>query len=81
MLLITTPVLAYPKFDQPFTLHTDASGWAVGAILSQESVGGERVITYYSHQLSKTERNYSTTEREALAVVTAVKEFYHICWS
>ena len=71
-------MLAYPKFDQPFTLHTDASGWAVGAILiiSQESVGGERVIAYYSRQLSKAERNFFMTEREALAVVTAVKEFY-----
>ena len=74
--LTTAPVLAYPKFEQPFILHTDASGWAVGAILSQESVGGERVIAYYSRQVSKAERNYSTTEREALAVVTAVKEFY-----
>ena len=26
----TAPVLAYPKFDQPFTLHTDASGWLLG---------------------------------------------------
>ena len=74
--LTDAPELAYPKFDQPYILYTDASGWAVDAVLSQEDMGKEYVVAYYSCQLSKAEKNYSTTEREALVVVTAVKELY-----
>ena len=38
--------------------------------------GKEVVISYWSCQLTKAERNYSTIEREALAMVAAIKEFY-----
>ena len=38
--------------------------------------GCERVISYWSRRLDKSERNYSTVEREALAAVAALKEFY-----
>ena len=74
--LTTSPILAYPCFEQPFILATDASEFAVGGVLSQKLNGDERVISYWSRQLNKAERNYSTVEREALAVVAAVKEFY-----
>ena len=74
--LVTAPVLQFPVFDRPFILHTDASNWAVGAVLCQEHEGREHVIAYYSRQLTKAECHYSTTEREALAVITAVKNFY-----
>lgn len=74
--LITPPILAYPKFDIPFIVSTDASTTAIGAILSQVSNGTERVVAYWSRQLQKSERNYSTIEREALAIVSAIKEFY-----
>ena len=74
--LITPPILAYPNFKIPFTVSTDASATAIGAILSQTQEGTERVLAYWSRQLQKAERNYSTIEREALAIVVAVKEFY-----
>jgi len=74
--LTSVPILAYPRFDVPFTVCTDASTTAVGGVLSQVQDGLERVIAYWSRQLQKAERNYSTIEREALAVVGAVKEFY-----
>lgn len=74
--LVNPPVLVYPDFRVPFIVHTDASESAIGGILSQNQEGRERVIAYWSRQLQKSERNYSTIEREALAVISAVKEFY-----
>ena len=49
---------------------------ALGAVLSQEVEGVERVVAFWSRQLNKAERNYSTIEREALAVVAGIKEFF-----
>lgn len=46
------------------------------AVLSQFQKRKETVICYWTHQLTKAERNYSTIEHETLAVVGAVKEFY-----
>ena len=74
--LISPPILAYPDFKKPFYVHTDASDFAIGAVLCQIQQGTERVIAYWSRKLQKAERNYSTTEKEALAAVAALKEFY-----
>ena len=74
--LVTSPILGYPDFATAFVLYTDASDAAIGAVLSQFQHNNEVVISYWSRQLTKAERNYSTIEREALAVVGAVKEFY-----
>ena len=74
--LTNPPILAFPRFDCKFLLATDASDSAIGAVLSQVQEGAEKVIAYWSRQLTKAERNYSTIEREALAIVKAVKEFY-----
>ena len=68
--------MVYPDFQQPFLLYTNASDFAIGAVLAQVQKGKERVICYWSHQLTKPELGYSTVEREALAAVSAVKEFY-----
>ena len=57
-------------------MATDASDIAIGGVLSQIQDGCECVLAYWSRQLQKAERNYSTIELEALAVVGAVKEFY-----
>ena len=72
--LVSPPILAYPQFAHKFTLATDASDSALG-VLSQVIDGQEHVI-HWSRQLNKAEQNYSTVEREALAVVAAIKEFY-----
>ena len=74
--LISAPILVYPEFDKPFLLYTDASDNAIGGVLGQKHVDGEKVIAYWSRQLHKAERQYSTVEKEALAAVSAVKEFY-----
>ena len=75
--LMKAPILSYPFETGKYILDTDASGSGVGAVLSQEQDGKEKVIAYASRTLSKTQRNYCTTQRELLAVVTFVKHFRH----
>ncbi|GES92855.1 retroviral-like aspartic protease 1 [Rhizophagus clarus] len=76
--LMTPPILSYPNFEKPFILYTDASTFALGAILSQKNEDKkERVIAYASRTLGKHERNYGITELECLVVVWAVKHFHH----
>ena len=73
----STNTIAFPRFDREFLLATGASDSAIGAVISQvHDNGTEKVIAYWSRQLTKAEQNYSTIEREALAIVKAVKEFY-----
>lgn len=76
-LLSSPPVLAYPVEDAPFILDTDASLTGVGGVLSQIQSGEERVIAYASQSLNKAQRNYCTTHRELLAVVTFIQHFRH----
>lgn len=57
-LLTNPPVLAYPDFNHPFRLHTDASDQGPGAVLYQHQNGKLRVIGYGSRTLSPAERNY-----------------------
>ncbi|CAI2194842.1 13766_t:CDS:2, partial [Funneliformis geosporum] len=65
-------ILAYPNFDKPFILYTDASSFALKAILSQkDNQKREHVIAYASRTLKPLERKYSVTEQECLAVVWA----------
>ena len=73
--LISPPILCYPDFDKEFIVQTDASQFALGAILSQKDNGLERPVAYASRTLSKPEMNYSTTEKECLAIVYALKHF------
>ena len=75
--LCTTPVLMYPDFEREFLLYTDASGYALGAVLSQKDDDRkEHVIYYASKSLTQAEQNYSTTELECYAVVWAVDKFH-----
>src|SRR6202020_28267 len=77
-MLIKSPVLVYPDFEQPFILYTDASGTGLGAVLSQlQDDGKEGVIAYASRSLNQAEQNYSVTDQECLAVVWAIKHFQH----
>lgn len=70
------PVLKGPQMKKPFILHTDASAGGIGATLVQaDEKGVEHPVAYVSRTLNKAERNYSTTEREALAIIYALKQF------
>lgn len=73
--LCKSPILAHPNYQLPFKLFTDASTIGLGAVLSQDQDGKEVVISYASRTLSPSERNYTITELECLAIVWAVKHF------
>ncbi|GFS93406.1 retrovirus-related Pol polyprotein from transposon 17.6 [Trichonephila clavipes] len=69
------PVLKQADGTQPYIIRTDASNYALGAVLLQGERSDEHPIEYASQLLTPAERNYSTTEREVLAVVWALKKF------
>ena len=73
--LIRHPILIYPDFSKTFTLTTDASDIAIGAVLSQEKNGFDHPIAYYSRALRSEEQRYSTTEKECLAALSAMRHF------
>jgi hypothetical protein len=70
--LTHAPVLAYPIYSDQFTLTTDASKYATGAILSQIRGDREVVIAFGGRKLTTREQNYTTTEHECLAVIEAL---------
>ena len=71
-----TTKLTLPNFKKTFRLACDASGVALGAVLSQmDDEGKERPIAFASRILSKTERKWGITEREAFAIVWSVNYF------
>ena len=67
-------LLAYPDFNKPFVIHTDASKTQLGAVISQEG----KPIAFYSRKLSDAQKRYTTTEQELLSIVETLKEFRNI---
>ncbi len=77
-LMLSAPTLALPDYNKEFVLVTDASDVGMGAMLGQQDGEGKlRPIAFWSRKLSNTERAYSATEREALAVVFFTEKFRH----
>ena len=71
------PCLAMPDPARPFIVHTDASGFATGAVLMQVFDKGERPIAFLSKKMKKTERNYPVHEQELLAIMQALRAWRH----
>lgn len=68
--------LIHPDFNKPLLLHTDASNFAIGAVLSQfDDKKRLRPIAYYSRKLSDSERNYTIYDKELLAIIAAFKQW------
>ena len=69
--LCKEPILVGPDFDQPFTIITDASDYAIGAILTQN----DKAIAYASRTLKKNELKFSPYEKELLAVIFGTEQY------
>nr|GEX41309.1 reverse transcriptase domain-containing protein [Tanacetum cinerariifolium] len=73
--LTAASILIAPNWDQPFELMCDASDYAFGAILGQRVEKHFWLIHYASKTMNQAETNYTTTEKEMLAVVYAFEKF------
>jgi RNase H-like domain found in reverse transcriptase/Reverse transcriptase (RNA-dependent DNA polymerase)/Integrase zinc binding domain/Integrase core domain len=73
--LVSAPIMQPPDFNYSFILELDACEYGIGCVLTQEYHNHKYVIAYASRTLSTAERNYSSVEREALAIVWATKHF------
>ena len=75
-ILKSAPVLSAPDFDHQFKLAVDASDVAAGAVLLQQDKDGvDHPICYFSKKFNTNQRNYSTVEKECLALVLALQHF------
>ena len=74
-LLTTAPIVRAPNWQLPFEVMCDASDFAIGDVLGQREDGKPYVIYYASKTLNEVQRNYTTTEKEFLAVVFALDKF------
>ncbi|KAJ0886695.1 putative nucleotidyltransferase, Ribonuclease H [Helianthus annuus] len=73
--LVSAPILVAPDWSLPFELMCDASDFAVGAVLGQRHNKHFHPIYYASKTLNDAQENYTTTEKELLAVVFAFDKF------
>ena len=76
--LVEAPILRFPNWSTKFHVHINASGLAIGAILTQLGDDGmDYPIVYSSRKLNKAKQNYSMTVREALGMVFALQKYQH----
>ncbi|XP_063937997.1 uncharacterized protein LOC135147891 [Daucus carota subsp. sativus] len=73
--LTSTPIITAPDWSKPFELMCDASDYAVGAVLGQRTSNVFHVIYYASKTLNDAQLNYTTTEKELLAIVFSFEKF------
>lgn len=67
-------VLLYPKYGQPFDIHTDTVNLQIGGVVSQDG----KPITFFSRIFNDTQTRYTTTEQDLLAIVETLKNFRNI---
>ena len=74
-MLVSPPIMRSPNWDLPFEIMCDASDYAIGTVLGQREDKKAFVIYYASKTLDSAQANYTTTEKEFLAVVFALEKF------
>ena len=75
-ILMNAPVLHVADCNKQFVLSTDASDVGIGAVLQQEDgIGVLHPIAYFSKKFDRHQKNYSTVEKETLALVLALQHF------
>jgi hypothetical protein len=68
--MVTAPILVFPNWSKEFHVHVDASSISLGFVLAQPETGDiDHPLAFTRRKLSTTEINYTTTEREGLAMV------------
>ena len=73
--LMSAPTVALPRYDQDYTIFTDASGSSLAAVLTQVQDGQERLISCVGRNVLPAETRYSAHEKESLAIFYAFKMF------
>jgi len=76
-LLCNAPVLKVFNYSIPTRVVCDASSYCVGGVLEQEHSTGWHPVEYYSKRLSVSERNYSATDREYVAIRQCLERWRH----
>jgi len=71
--LYSAPVLALPNLKQPFKAETNASGYAIGAVITQHG----HLVAYHNETLSDTVRKYPTYDKEMYSIVQAYRQWKH----
>ena len=75
---LQAPILAFPDFNKPFLLETDASGRGLGVVLSQKQADGRyHPIAYASRVMNETEQRYHSNKQEFLTLKWVVTEQFH----
>ena len=67
-------MLAFPKFNKPFYMYTDASDYQLGAIIMQDN----KPLTCYSSKVNGAQHRYTTREQELLSIVEMLKKYHNI---
>jgi hypothetical protein len=76
--MVTEPILAFPDWTKEFHVHVNAYSIDLGDVLSRPGGGDiDHPLSFASRKLSTAEINYTTTEREGLAMVYALQTFLH----